>query len=678
MQTRVGIATGLVVVGDVLDAGGIQARGIIGETPNLAARLQGVARPNTVVIAEATRNLIGNLFELEDLGTRDLKGITNPTRVWGVLRAISGPSRFEALHLSHLSAFIGREQELEVLQHALDEARSQLRVIDLMAEPGMGKSRLLHEFRQRVGKDRALVLSGSCSPDGQQTAFLPFIEVVRGSFRIGLHETETEVAQKVEVGLKALGLYSVRNLGLLLHLLGLKTPDIALAGLDGVLIGLRTRELLHLMLEARCQLSQVILIVEDLHWIDSVSEEILGKIVNSTPKLRLLLVHSRRPEYLPHWVDGPVIVKLHLEPLAAGDIRRLVQARLGVGTLPETLVRHVAAKAEGNPLFAEEIVSFLTERKVLRSANGSIEFDSSAVAAALPGSVQSLLTARVDRLAQQDRALLQAASAIGRSFDKQLLAVALPDIDDIDAHLADMQALDLIHYEEGSDTFTFKHALVRDALYQSLLTSARAVLHARIAEEIERRSGNRLVEVAESLAHHYRQTDNAKKAFKYLHLAGSRSLSVYSLEEAEAHFAGAIALLETNEGCANDEQVADLLVDYTLHQNALGNVERVAEITRRFEARLSTLAYSAQTVSIAHQKVFGLCFMGDFRAALDEQTNINKMAERLNDDRSKAYALASQILVSSAVSPISRAELAPLVESALNSASRVQTHTFAA
>jgi class 3 adenylate cyclase len=672
LQTRVGIATGLVVVGDVLDAGGLQERGIIGKTPNLAARLQGVAKPNMVVIAEPTRKLLGNLFELEDLGIKELKDITGPVRVWAVLQATSGASRFEALRASRLSAFVGREHELEVLQRALDNARSKLRVVDLMAEPGMGKSRLLHEFRQRVGKERAFVLSGSCSPDGQQTPFLPFIEVVRGSFRLGLGESETDIAQKLEVGLKALGLYSVRNLGLLLHLLGLKAPDGALSGLDGVLIGLGTRELLQVMLEARCQLSQVILIVEDLHWIDSVSEELLGKIVESTRKLKLLLVHSRRPEYLPHWLDRPVIVKLHLEPLAAGDIRSLVQARLGVGTLPDTLVRHVAVKAEGNPLFAEEIVSFLIECNVLRSKNGNVEFDSAAIAATLPASVQSLLTARVDRLAQKDRALLQAASAIGRSFDKLLLVVALPDIDDVNARLADMQALDLIHYEKGTDAYTFKHALVREALYQSLLKSARAALHARIAEEIERRSGNRLVEVAESLAHHYRQTDNAKKAFQYLCLAGSRSLSVYSLEEAESHFSAAIALLEANQGCASDEQVADLLVDYTLHQNALGNVGNVVEIIQRFGTRLNSLADSANTVSIAHQKVFGLCFMGSFQAALEEQSHINKMAGRLNDDRSIAYALSSQILVSSAVAPKSRQELAPLVKSALNAASRVQ------
>ena len=202
-----------------------------------------------------------------------------------------------------------------MLERGLDEARSQLRVVDLVAEPGMGKSRLLHEFRQRIGKDRAFILSGSCSPDGQQTPFLPFIEVVRGSFRVSAGEAEKDIAQKLEMGLTALGLHSNRNLGLLLHLLGLKVPDDALAGLDGVLIGLRTRELLQQLLEARCRLSPVVMVIEDLHWIDSASEELLGKIVDSEAKLRLLLLTTRRPEYSPPWLDRSVVTKLPLEPL---------------------------------------------------------------------------------------------------------------------------------------------------------------------------------------------------------------------------------------------------------------------------------------------------------------------------------------------------------------------------
>ena len=204
-------------------------------------------------------------------------------------------------------------------------------------------------------------------------------------FRVSAGEAEKEIAQKLEVGLTAVGLNSPQNLGLLLHLLGLNVPSGALTGLDGVLIGLRTRDLLQQLLEARCRLSPVVIVIEDLHWIDTVSEEVLGKIVGSEAKLRLLVLPTRRPEYAPPWLDRTVVTKLHLEPLPDGDIRRLVQARLGVEVLPETLVRQVAEKAEGNPLFAEEIVSFLTERGVLRAVAGKVEFDTNAVAAAVAG-----------------------------------------------------------------------------------------------------------------------------------------------------------------------------------------------------------------------------------------------------------------------------------------------------
>ena len=453
-----------------------------------------------------------------------------------------------------------------MLERGLDEARSATPRHRPRGRAGHGQVAPAARVPPAHRQGRAFILSGSCSPDGQQTPFLPFIEVVRGSFRVSAGEAEKDVAQKLEMGLTALGLHSPRNLGLLLHLLGLKVPDGALTGLDGVLIGLRTRELLQQLLEARCRLSPVVMVIEDLHWIDSASEELLGKIIDSESKLRLLLLTTRRPEYAPPWLDRAAVTKLPLEPLPTGDIRRLVQARLGVEALPEALARQVTEKAEGNPLFAEEIVSFLTERGMLRTAAGKLDFDANAVAAALPGSVQSLLTARVDRLAPKDRALLQAASVIGRRFDPELLAVAVGETD-IDARLAAMQALDLVRPEGKSSDYAFKHALVRDALYQSLLTEPRKALHLKIAEEIERRSGNRLTEVAEVLAHHYSQTDRADKAFAYLSMAGSKSLSVYSLDEATTHFTAALALLDKNPDCASDDQVAEFLVSYTLLLN---------------------------------------------------------------------------------------------------------------
>jgi predicted ATPase len=198
----------------------------------------------------------------------------------------------------------------------------------------MGKSRLLYEFRKRIGKERAFFLTGNCSSDGQQTPFLPFIEVVRGSFRVGAGEAEKRIVQKLEMGLTTLGLHSLRNVGLLLHLLGLKAPEESLTGLDGVLIGLRTRELLQQLLEARCRLSPVVMMIEDLHWVDSASQELLDRIVESEASLRLLLVTTRRPEYVPPWLDRAAVAKLRPEPLPVGHIRQLVQSRLGVDVRP--------------------------------------------------------------------------------------------------------------------------------------------------------------------------------------------------------------------------------------------------------------------------------------------------------------------------------------------------------
>ena len=288
-QLRIGLNTGAAVVGRVQQAADAGIT-VLGDTVNFAARLQSLAEPDSVFMSEATYRLVQGLVNETFAGEHTIKGKSEPQKVYRLNAVRKGTSRFEAAIGRGLSDFVGREHELEVMERGLDEARSQPCVLDLVAEPGMGKSRLVYEFRRRINKESAFILSGSCSPDGQQTPFLPFIEVVRGSFQISAGEAEKEVARKLELGLTALGLQSNRNLGLLLHLLGLTVPESALAGLDGVLIGLRTRELLQQLLEARCRLSPVVMVIEDLHWTDSVSEELLGKIVDSETKLRLLLL----------------------------------------------------------------------------------------------------------------------------------------------------------------------------------------------------------------------------------------------------------------------------------------------------------------------------------------------------------------------------------------------------
>jgi class 3 adenylate cyclase len=649
-QLRIGLNTGDAVVGRVQQAADAGIT-VLGDTVNFAARLQALAEPNSVFMGDATHRLVQGLVDVSFAGEHTIKGKSAPQKVYRLNAVRKGTSRFEAAIGRGLSAFVGREHELEVMDRGLDEARSQPRVLDLVAEPGMGKSRLVYEFRRRINKEGAFILTGSWSADGRQTPFLPFIEVVRGSFQVSAGEAEKEVARKLEMGLAALGLHTTRNLGLLLHLLGLKAPEGALTGLDGVLIGLRSRELLQQLLEARCRLSPAVLVIEDLHWLDSASEELLGKFIDSEAKLRLLILTTRRPEYTPPWIGRSVVTTLQLEPLTLGDIRRLMQTRLGVESLPDALARQLTEKAEGNPLFAEELVSFLTERGIVRAAPGKLDFDPGAVRSALPASVQGLISARVDRLAPHDRAILQAAAVIGRQFDPELLA-SVTGKSAIDARLAAMQALDLIYPESRSSGFVFKHALVRDALYQTLLGDPRKTLHAKIAEEIERRSGNRLTEVAETLAHHYGCTASTDKAFRYLVMAAKKSLDIYALEEAERHFQRALQLVEADPVCTSDAEFADMFAGFTRLLNLEARVKELTDLLSRHLSRIQAAGDTASLVLVLHHYSWALLTRAQFKAAHEVSRHCMFAAGRLGDDRLIAYGQSSFIHTSTIVSPL--------------------------
>ena len=313
-------------------------------------------------------------------------------------------------------------------------------------------------------------------------------------------------------------------------------------------------------------------------------------------------------------------------------------------------------------------MSFLTERGMLRVSEGTLEFDPNAVAAALPASVQGLLSARVDRLALKDRALLQAASIIGRHFDPELLAVVIGETD-VDARLAAMQALDLVRLDGKSGDYAFKHALVRDALYQSLLTDRRKALHLKTADEIERRSANRLTEVAEELAYHYSQTDHADKAFAYLSMAGSKSLSVYSLDEAATHLGAALSLLDNNADCASDDQIAEFLVTYALLSNLNSQNENTIRVLGRHLMRVDRLGDDPRAVLIRHQYVIALIWNTRYREAASMQEATSPIANRLGDSRSKAYSLAGEIHVSTMIGPKPFTEFEKLKNEAIKTAS---------
>ena len=633
---RIAINTGPVVAGRMEDG----RAGVSGDTINLAARLQSMAAPATVVLAEAAHRLVEGMVQALFAGEQRIKGKSEPQNVYRLDAVKADAVRFDAALSRGLTEYVGRARELEALRGSFADAATGLRVVDLVGEPGMGKSRLLHEFLRGIDRGKVVLLRGNCASDGAQTAFGLFVDVVRSAFRLSAADSKDEIGRKLADGLSAFDLGSAENLGLLRHLLGLMVADDALKGLDGTLIGLRTRDLLQRMLRTRCASTPAILVLEDLHWIDSVSEELLGKIVATETDLRLLVLHTRRPEYRPPWIEPHSRATLSLDRLSAKETGDLVKHRLGVEALPDALIELVMDRADGNALFAEEITSYLLERGVLRRAGARLELDEAAVASKLPPSVQSLLAARVDRLEPEDRALLQAAAVIGRSFDSHLLAVVAGDGLDVERRLHAAVAMDFLTLEKRTGDYVFKHALVRDALYESLLSGPRADLHLKVADEIERRSDNRLTEVAETLAHHFGQTRRSDKAFCYVGMAGQKSLGTYALPEAGTYFRQAEALLDRDPACATDDAFAGFVTGYVLFLQLAYEPKQLREMTEKYRDRVSRLDDRADIVAALHTEVWALVLLLRFPEAWDVQARATQMADRLGDDRSRAYSEA--------------------------------------
>ena len=662
-QLRIGLNSGPAVVGKV-QGGADACVTVLGDTVNVAARLQSLAEPGSAVMSEATHRLVEGLVEAGFVGEHQIKGKSHAQKAYRLDGLRERGTRFDAKVQRGLTRYVGRDRELEKLERGFNAIGAGLQVFDIFGEPGIGKSRLVHEFLGQIVKERARVLIGSCTPDGQQTPFRAFIEIVRGAFRLSPSDSEAVVARKLDEGLQGLGLGNQENLGLLLNLLGLKPPDGALEGLDGVLIGLRTREMLQRLAQARSRLTSMIMVFEDLHWLDSASEDLLAKIVAIDEPLQLLILHTRRPEYSPPWAGQTRVTHLPMERLSGRETARIAQARLGVDHLPEALAKLIVAKAEGNALFAEEIASFLLERGIVGGSAAGQDFDPAAVAAALPESVQSLLASRVDRLAPADRTLLQTAAVIGRRFDPDLVAVIGGAGGYAEASFAAMEALDLIHRAEGSNDYVFKHALVRDALYNGLLSSPRETLHLKVAEEVERRGGNRLTEIAEVLAHHYAETKRNDKAFAYLAMAGNKSLDTYAIAEAEQYYRKALGLFELHSKCAASQSVVHVIMRL-LETLILKNDNReVGNVARKFMPFVKEAGETPEMVVVYYHQWASLQQALELRAAHDVSIQALEVAERIGDVRAKAYARGS-LLSSRIVLGLNSLEVAEKMKSQL-------------
>jgi class 3 adenylate cyclase/predicted ATPase len=547
LQVRIGIATGLVVVGDLVGTGEAQERGIVGETPNLAARLQSIAAPNTVVLADDTRRLVGNLFELQDLGTPHLKGITGSARAWAAVRPSAVESRFEALHTGALSALVGREEELELLLRRWSRAKSgEGQVVLLSGEAGIGKSRLTVALLEQLAREPHMRLGYFCSPQHTDSALYPIIGQMMRAAGFAHDDSPQAKTDKLDA-LLAQSSTPPQDAALFAEMLSLpndgRYPPVEV---EPQLRRQKTLKALGSHIEALTRINPVLMIFEDAHWTDPTSLELFARAVDLAVSHRLLILVTFRPEFSPPWIGRPHVTALTLNRLARRDIHFLIEGILGNRSLPAGIRQDIIERTDGIPLFVEEVT------KAVLDAAGESEAQRAFAGAptpvvAVPASLQASLMSRLDRLGPA-KDVAQVGAAIGREFPHMLLAalVRKPEAE-LDSDLDRLIAAGLL-FRQGTPpdaSYLFKHALVQDAAYGTLLREPRRVLHARIAEILE----SQFAEIAESqpelLARHYTKADLIEKSARLWGKAGQRSQERSALVEAAEQLSQALAQIAT-------------------------------------------------------------------------------------------------------------------------------------
>jgi class 3 adenylate cyclase/predicted ATPase len=559
VRIRIGVATGLVVVGDLVGSGESQERGVVGETPNLAARLQGIAAPNTVVIAEGTRRLLGDIFELEDLGARDLKGIDGPSRVWRALRTSSVEGRFEALHATGLTALVGREEELELLLRRCSKVKiCEGQVVLIAGEAGIGKSRLTAALMERLAGEPHTRLRYFCSPQHTDSALYPIIGQMERAAQLTHDDPPPARLDKLDAMLAQTST-AIEDAALFAEMLSLPNDGrYPLLELDPQQRRQRTLAAVVSHIERLTRQSPVLMVFEDVQWTDPTSLELLGQAVDRIATLRVLLIVTFRPEFDPPWIGRPYVTALTINRLAHRDVDAMIDRIIGNNALPASVQEDIVERTDGIPLFVEEMTKAVLE---VGSEGEALRTAAAVPASALhvPAALHASLMARLDRLGPA-KEVAQIGAAIGREFSHALLASVGRSTD---AELR--SALDrLVHagllFRQGLPPYAnylFKHALVQDVAYGTLLREPRRALHARIVEALERQ----FTEIAESqpelLAHHCTGAGRIEKAAALWGKAGQQSLARSALVEATAQLKRALAQIAalTSTPALRSEQI---------------------------------------------------------------------------------------------------------------------------
>ncbi len=638
LQVRIGIGTGPVIVGDLIGSGDAQERGVVGETPNLAARLQAIAEPDTVVIAASTRRLVGNLFECRDLGAVEAKGFAEPVAAWQVLRESGVESRFEAFHSSALTALVGREEEIELLLRRWARAKSgEGQVVLLSGEPGIGKSRIAATALDQLLGEPHTRLRYFCSPHHQASALYPFIRQIELAAGFERDDAPDRRLDKLEELLAQAGDVT-RDMALVADLLsipsGSRYPRLELnpqQRKEQIQIALLAQ------LDGLTSRLPVLMVFEDAHWIDPTSLELLERIIDRIQGLSVLLIVTARPEFAPPWTGRPHVTVHPLNRLTRREGMALIERVTGGRSLPKEVENQIIARTDGVPLFIEELTKAVLESGVFQSERERYVLTAPLPTLAIPTTLHASLMARLDRLSPV-REIAEIGAAIGREFSHELIgAVSESAESELRDALEQLVASELI-YRRGTPPdaiYTFKHALVQEAAYSTLLRGARQQLHARIARVLQDRFPEIAIAQPELLARHCAEGGLAETAVDYWFTAGEHALRNSANVEAIRHLSQGLQLLETLPNTL-DRKRTELRFQTTLGPAFLATRGWAAAEAEQAYRRAEVLCGELGDQSERFKIVSGLWVInqtrGDDRKGRELSDELFRIAEQQNDD----------------------------------------------
>lgn len=632
IQVSIGIETGPVIVGDVIGEGAARENPVVGKTPNLAARIEGIAMPDTVLVGPGTKSRLDESINTESMGFMQLKGVPEPLEIWRVLGTGLQGTRFDVKRSPDFGRFIGRAAELEILDDCwADVLNGKTEIVEIRGDAGIGKSRLVYEFLNSLRGD-VKILQGHCISHGASTAFLPFRDMLQRQHGISDGLSRNQLLEKIQSLLDELQIEQSHS-PYLLKLFGITLPEIS--DVDMELAGLRTREAIIAFILAHAQSGPLVIFVNDLHWIDDRSEVLLQFLIRQSSGIPFLLLSTTRPEFSPEWGDNPRFTCVSIGPLSSSETTILMRDNINKAPIDSRLLGLLLERAGGNPLFAEQLVRHAVENRLSQEWSSSKK-DSLPV----PETLESLLLQRVDLLSKEARRLLQAASVSGRWFRPEIIGKII-GVDQTGAILGELESHGLIRadYSLTELTYGFRHALVYDAVYGSLLTSDKHKMHMAIGSEMERRYQGREIEVCEDLARHFSASGDITKSTRYCGLAGDKALGLFAISDARSWYAQSLERINSKSDWADDSLIANIIVNQLEVLCFEAEIKKMVELAEMHTPLIERQGHTYQVSRMFSWLGEAYLMTGRFsesRSALEKAINI---AEELKDQTCLGYAI---------------------------------------